>query len=158
MVRKTYYIRQSRISTNFNLADTSSGTYPCWRYTTVKDTLNSYLARDLITVDKLKVILRSVHAPGTSAYIGTAYTHIFNLNTLDMYIYILGNFDEVLKLNLAEELAKGTHSYRLTDDLIRNLSDTTTTNSHVSTGYNLLVIFLWLIPIVEWRRRKKLRN
>ena len=136
------------ISTNFNLADYSHGSFPCWRYTTVTDLLNYYVELEDVTIYNLNSVLDNVHLSGTSAYIGTAYTHIFNLNTCEIYVYILGNYDEVLHINLTEELAEGKHSYRLTDDLISSLSPKT------SPGFNLLRIFLWLIPMVRWNKKK----
>jgi len=140
------------ISTNFNLADYSHGSFPCWRYTTVTDLLDHYVGLNDVTIDNLKSTLDNVHLIGTSAYIGTAYSHIFNLNTCEMYIYILGNYDEVLHLDLAEELDKGKHSYRLTDDLISSFSPKT------SPSFKLLPIFLWIIPIAYWKRNKNTSN
>lgn len=138
------------VSTNFNLADHSHGYYPCSRYITITDSLDQYIQRGDITIKSLKTLLKAVHLQGTASYVGTVYTHIFNLNTREIFLYILGNYGEVCYFNLTEELNKDAHSYKLTADLIENLSSTTST----TVGFHLGWISFWMIPLVFWKRTK----
>jgi len=45
----------------------------------------------------------------------TIYSTVFNLNTGDILLSIDGNFSQIAKINLFEELKKGKHSYYLSD-------------------------------------------
>ncbi len=138
------------VSTNFNLADFSHGYYPCSRYTFITQSLDHSIQTDDITVDSLKTILKSIHLVGTTSYIGTVYTHIFNLNTCEIYMYILGNYSELCYFNLTEELNKGAHAYRLTADLVESLSSTTGSVS----WFNISWIPFWMIILVLQKRSK----
>jgi len=139
------------ISTNFNLAgyNLSDPTtyYPCDRYRTIQTILNIYLSNDELTIEYVRDILDAVHFPETSEYIGTVYYTIFDLKSRDIYLYILGDYDQVFTLNLDEELEKGEHEMRIT------MNGYFSPNSSKSTiGFEVLLCILSLIPIMRFMR------
>ncbi|MHA2296056.1 MAG: carcinine hydrolase/isopenicillin-N N-acyltransferase family protein [Candidatus Hodarchaeales archaeon] len=92
------------LMTNFNIANPDNGRYPCDRYTTSEEMLESM---DNVTVDSFQSILSAVHQE--SAFTNTIYSNIYDLQKGDIYIYYFHQFGEVVNLNLSEELAKGEH-------------------------------------------------
>jgi len=140
------------ISTNFNLAgynlsdpDTS---YPCTRYSTVQTLLNIYLSNDDLTIDHMRDILESVHCPETSDYLGTVYSNIFDLKSRNIYLYILGDYNQVYNLNLDEELEKGEHEFRITMN-----GDFSSKSTII--GFEVLLCIINLILIVKFRPKTK---
>ena len=131
------------ISTNFNLAGYNISDpniyYPCSRYRIVQTRLNSYLLDNDFTIAHMRDILESVHFPRTSEYLGTVYSNIFDLESRDIYLYILGDYDQVYKLNLYEELEKGEHELRIT------MNGSFSSKSTIGLEVLLCIIFLILI-------------
>jgi len=138
------------ISTNFNLADYNLSDpntyYPCSRYRTVQTLLNIYLSDDDLTIAHMRDILESVHFPRTSEYLGTVYSNIFDLESRDIYLYILGDYDQVYKLNLYEELEKGEHELRIT------LNGSFSSKSTI--GFEVLLCIICLILITKFYKPK----
>ncbi|MHA2244730.1 MAG: carcinine hydrolase/isopenicillin-N N-acyltransferase family protein [Candidatus Hodarchaeales archaeon] len=138
------------ISTNFNLAGYNLSdpytSYPCSRFTTVQSLLNTYLSTDDLTLGHMRDILESVHFSGTSEYLGTVYSNIFDLKSRDIYIYILGDYNQVYKLNLDEELEKGEHEMRIT------LNGSFSAKSTI--GFEVLLCIFSLIPITRFYKSK----
>lgn len=138
------------ISTNFNLVGYNLSnpniSYPCTRYTAVQTLLNIHLSNDELTLELMRDILDSVHFPSTSEYLGTVYSNIFDLKSGDIYLYILGDYNEVFTLNLYEELEKGEHEMRIT--MNGSLSSKST------IGFEALLCIISLIPIIRFYKPK----
>ncbi len=102
----TYKDGNHLLMTNFNLAITDNGHYPCPRYDKGLSMLNSM---DNVTVDGFESILSEVHQKTT------LYSNIYDLKRGVVYIYYFHQFQEVVKINISEELAKGYHVVPLID-------------------------------------------
>jgi len=94
------------ISTNFNLANRSTGGFPCQRYETVTRMFEQRNAAEALTVDYVRSILDATHQEG--AVVNTVYSNIFDLRQGVIYLYHWYQFDEVVVLKVAEELARST--------------------------------------------------
>ncbi len=138
------------VSTNFNLADFSHGYWPCSRYTTATTMLKDIIQEEGLSIKAVRDILKAVRIRQTSSYIGTVYSNIFDLKTRDIYLYIHGNYENVIKLNLESELAQGDHSYKM--------SELTTDRSELTTIVELALIFFTICvstAYVVWFVRKR---
>jgi hypothetical protein len=93
------------ISTNFNLADPSTGGLPCQRYETSARMFEQRNPAEALTVDYVRSILAATHQEG--AGVNTVYSNIFDLRKGVIYLYHWYQFDNVVVLKVAEELAKG---------------------------------------------------
>ncbi len=101
-------------STNFNRANTENyfdGLYPCWRYEKATEMLERIEREEDLTVDYFRSILDSVHVEGAAH--NTLYSNVFDLRNGLIYLYYWHQFDEVVVLDVAEELAKATRPTRL---------------------------------------------
>jgi hypothetical protein len=94
------------LMTNFNLANPDNGRYPCERYDTGILMLDNM---DNITVDGFQSVLSAVYQRST------LYSNIYDLVNREVYIYFFHQFQEVVKISLSEELAKGDHVVPLID-------------------------------------------
>jgi hypothetical protein len=101
------------ISTNFNRANPKNGRYPCWRYDTTVAMLKEIQSEDDHTADRFRSILDAVHQEGPLA--NTVYSNVFDLKHCIIYLYHWHQFDEVVILNVAEELAKAPSPTRIRD-------------------------------------------
>ena len=93
------------ISTNFNLANPSAGGFPCQRYKTVTRMFEQRNAAEALTVDYVRSVLDATHQEGP--VVNTVYSNIFDLRQGVIYLYHWYQFDEVVVLKVADELAKG---------------------------------------------------
>lgn len=106
----THYL----ISTNFNKANPENALeYPCPRYDTAEEILQSIKTENDLTIDIFKSLLNSVHVEGI--FNNTLYSNIFDLKNGVVYLYHWHQFEEVAMLNVAEELAKGEVYGRIAD-------------------------------------------
>lgn len=87
-----------QVVTNFLHSHPGLGNYPCWRYDTAVRMLKSC---DSLTVDYLKSILDRTHTTST------CYTNIHNPVNGIIYLYYMHQFQNMVVLNVAEEIAKG---------------------------------------------------
>ncbi len=104
------------ISTNFNRANpknTYRGSYPCWRYDKAEEMLSEIKKEEDLTVKYFRDILDAAHVESSTG--NTLYSNVFDLKNGVIYLYYWHQFEEVVKLNVAEELAKNTKSTRLRD-------------------------------------------
>ena len=101
------------ISTNFNRANPENGRYPCWRYDTTAGLLKEIRGEDDLTPDHFRSILDAVHQKGPS--VNTVYSNVFDLKHGIIYLYHWHQFDEVVKLTVAEELARAPTPTRIGD-------------------------------------------
>ncbi|MFX1532615.1 MAG: carcinine hydrolase/isopenicillin-N N-acyltransferase family protein [Promethearchaeota archaeon] len=83
------------------------------RYNAAEEKLNDIVTNDVLTVDSITSVLEAVHFEGPN--LNTVYSNIFDVTNGDIYLYFFHQFEEVVKLNLEEELAKGRHTYRIAD-------------------------------------------
>lgn len=92
------------VSTNFNLAwpDNHYDPYPCPRYQTVTTMLEEITTEEDLTPEACQDILKEVASTQTS------YSNIFDSVNQEMYLNIYQDFENTVKLNLHEELAKVT--------------------------------------------------
>jgi hypothetical protein len=108
------------ISTNFNVDHPGGTYYPCPRFDFLTTRLTEITTTDNVSLDNCANLLEAVHVPQTYSYAGTVYSNVYDLKKQVIYLYVHGNYDEVVTLNLSAELAKGYHGY-----VIENLEDST---------------------------------
>lgn len=114
------------VSTNFNLANPKDGGFPCRRYDTATAMLENIEEEDDLTVDYVRSILDAVHQEGAS--VNTVYSNVFDLRNGLIYLYHWHQFDEVVTLNVAEEVARSgrTKYYRISDHFSQQTVDRAT--------------------------------
>jgi len=104
------------VSTNFNRANPSNGSYPCWRYNRASAMLAHIETGDADLLDYLVSVLDAVHQEGSTVFtVNTVYSNVFDLRNGTIHLYQWHNFDEVVTLNVAEEVARGKWSSRIRD-------------------------------------------
>jgi len=142
------------ISTNFNVDHPQGQYYPCWRYSTITAYLEYITTANKVNVENCAHILDLVHAPPGSTYPGTVYSNVFDLKQQLIYLYIHGDYDNVVLLNLTEELAKNYHGY-IINDLADSSPEELYTDSNLwpiepkmSTSSLSILLTLVTIPIV----------
>ncbi len=102
------------VSTNFNLANRkNSYSYPCSRYDTASRMLDVIDPPKKLTVDYCRSILDAVHIEGASS--NTLYSNVIDLKNSRIHLYYWHQWDEVVTLNIAEQLAKGSQRGRISD-------------------------------------------
>ena len=101
------------VSTNFNRANPQNGRYPCWRYDTAVSMLEEIQDEDALTADYFRSILDAVHQEGSS--VNTVYSNILDLKNGIIYLYHWNQFDEVAKLDVAEEVTSAPSPTRIGD-------------------------------------------
>ena len=102
------------VSTNFNRANTRNAhSYPCRRYDKAVEMLEKIEDAGGLTVDYVKSILDAVHVEGPE--INTLYSTIFDLSNGIVYLYHWHQFDEVVTLNVAAQLARGSWVQKIAD-------------------------------------------
>ena len=103
------------VSTNFNLAfhqeDKREGL--CRRYDTAVSMLEKIEDEDDLTVEYFASILDAVHAESSSS--NTLYSNVFDLKNGLIYLYYWHQFDEVVTLSVAEEVARNPSPTRIED-------------------------------------------
>ncbi len=102
------------VSTNFNLANRKNTySYPCQRYNTATRMLDALDSSQKPTVDYCRSILDAVHVEGPSS--NTLYSNVIDLKNGVIYLYHWHQWDEVVTLDIAEQLAKGSRRGRISD-------------------------------------------
>jgi hypothetical protein len=102
------------VSTNFNLANRKNAySYPCSRYNTAARMLDAIDSPKKLTVDYCRSILDAVHVEGASS--NTLYSNVVDLKNGIIHLYHWHQWDEVVTLNIAEQLAKGSRRGRISD-------------------------------------------
>ena len=113
-----------QLASNFYFNDTLRGnpsSDAIRRYNAGEEKLKDIVANDNITIESITTVLDAVHFEGPLT--NTLYSNIFDVTNGDIYLYYFHQFEEVVKLNLEEELAKGWHSYRISDLFTQELVD-----------------------------------
>lgn len=91
------------------------------RYNAAEEKLTNIVANDNITIEDIVSVLESAHFEGP--LVNTLYSNIFDLTNGNIYLYYFHQFHEVVILNLETELAKGWHTYRISDLFTQELID-----------------------------------
>ena len=92
------------VSTNFNLANPSNGSYPCWRYDLATDLLAEIDSEGDLTVERAASVLDAVHVESANAW--TVMSVLGDLPRGLVYVYLFHQFDAPVVLNVAEEIAR----------------------------------------------------
>jgi hypothetical protein len=101
------------ISTNFNRANPKNGRYPCRRYDTAATMLKKVQGEGDLTVDYFRSVLEAVHQKGP--FVNTVYSNVLDLRQGIIHLYHWHQFDEVVTLNVAKEIAKAPSPTRIRD-------------------------------------------
>lgn len=91
------------------------------RYNAAEEKLINIVAYDNITIEDIVSVLDSAHFEGP--LVNTLYSNIFDLTNGIIYLYYFHQFHEVVILNLEMELAKGWHTYQISDLFTQELTD-----------------------------------
>ena len=113
-----------QLATNFYVDDPSRGnpgSNAIRRYDAAEQVLDSIVKNDDISIESITHVLDAVHFEGPA--VNTLYSNIFDVTNGDIYLYFFHQFEEVVKLNLEEELAKGRHAYRISDLFTQEITD-----------------------------------
>jgi len=92
------------LSTNFNLAIPEKGPVD-FRWDTATSMLDALVESHTLTPEFAGEILKAVHLKTLTTH--TLYSNVIDLKNGSIYIYYMSQYDEAVKLNIAEELAKG---------------------------------------------------
>jgi hypothetical protein len=92
------------VSTNFNLANPSSGGYPCWRYSRAEEMLRQIQGQDELTAERVASIMDAVHVEGPSGW--TLYSVVADLRQRLVYVYYMFQYDAPIVLSIDEEIAR----------------------------------------------------
>lgn len=102
-----------QLCTNFRISCNEDTKNPHWysignrRYNKAK----KQLEKEELTENNFLSLLKETRQ--NNIFAKTIYSTVFNLNTGDMLLSVDGNFAQIAKINLFEELKKGKHSYYL---------------------------------------------
>ncbi|MHA2308980.1 MAG: hypothetical protein ACXABJ_06865 [Candidatus Heimdallarchaeaceae archaeon] len=118
------------ISTNFNVDHPGGTYYPCPRYDYMTTRLNEITTTDNVSIENCAKLLDALHVPQTYAYAGTVYSNVYDLQQQVIYLYVHGNYEDVVILNLSRELAKGYHGY-----IIESLGKSTPEELYDTTAF-----------------------
>ena len=91
------------VITNFFLLHPERGHYPCWRYMTATEMIKS---ASEYSHALCRSVLENVH-------LDSNFSTVCSLKSGDMNVYNNHNFDEYIKFNIFDELAKGRYDYQL---------------------------------------------
>lgn len=100
------------VSTNFNLAIPEKGPVD-FRYDTATSMLEKLGASQALTPEFAAEILQAVHLKTLTTH--TMYSNVYDLKDGNIYLYYMSQYDEVVKLNMAEELSKGQQIIEMRD-------------------------------------------
>lgn len=92
------------LSTNFNLAIPEKGPVD-FRWDTASSMLDSLSESQTLTPEFAGEILKAVHLKTLTTH--TLYSNVTDLKNGDIYLYYMSQYNEAVKLNIADELAKG---------------------------------------------------
>jgi len=92
------------LSTNFNLAIPEKGPVD-FRWDTATSMLDTLGESQTLTPEFAGKILQAVHLKTLTTH--TLYSNVVDLKNRNIYIYYMSQYDEAIKLNIADELAKG---------------------------------------------------
>ena len=76
------------VSTNFNVANPSSGGYPCWRHSRAEEMLSRIESQDELTAERVASVMDAVHVESASGW--TLNTLVADLPKRLVYVYTPG--------------------------------------------------------------------
>ena len=94
------------LSTNFNLADTDNGSWPCRRYDTADAMLEELILEGPLTAEAVVTVAEAVRAE--SPVVHTLYTVSADLTSRKIYVYFLFQYDDPVVLDLDNEIQTST--------------------------------------------------
>ena len=92
------------VSTNFNLANPSNGSYPCWRYARAERMLSKIQSEGELTTETAAAVADAVHVESPSGW--TIYSVVADLPGRLVYVYYLFQYDAPIVLSIDEEIAR----------------------------------------------------
>ena len=92
------------VSTNSNLANPISGSYPCWRNDRAEALLKEIDSGDELTAERAASVLDAVHVASPSSF--TILSVLGDLPQGLVYVYLFHQFDAPIILDVAEEMAR----------------------------------------------------
>lgn len=92
------------LSTNFNLAIPERGPVD-FRWDTASSMLDTLHGSQTLTPEFAGEVLNAVHLKTLTTH--TLFSNVIDLKNGDIYIYYMSQYDQAVKINIAEELAKG---------------------------------------------------
>ncbi len=107
------------VSTNFFQSITPSSEITCQRFKTAQSMLTE--ANGDFSVDLFRQILDATHQEGDYP---TQYSNVYDLKARVMYLYLFHDFEQVVEINLADELALGAHEYDIASLFPENVDQT----------------------------------
>jgi hypothetical protein len=96
-----------QLATNFRLSENPGPPYPLGRYSTALDRLSK---ADSFSVELFRDILNATHQEPPNP---TLYSNVYDLKKGLIYLYYHHDFENVVVIDVAEEVAKGFHFYPL---------------------------------------------
>jgi hypothetical protein len=96
-----------QVVTNFYQSMTDPDRIPCQRF---KIATKLFEEDPVVSVDLFRRVLAGVHSEIMSP---TVYSNIYDLKNKVVYLYHFHNFENAVKIDLAEELKKGAHTVDL---------------------------------------------
>lgn len=129
-----------QLCSNYYINDTSRGNPSSGairRYKAAAQKLIDIDTNNSISIESIATVLDAAHFEGP--LINTLYSNIFDVENGIIYLYYFHQFEEVVILNLEEELAKGWHSYRISDLFSQDLVDKASNEYY---NYSILIRFL----------------
>jgi hypothetical protein len=138
------------VSTNFNRANPENAySYPCWRYDRAVEILEKIEDEDDLTVDYFKSVLDAVHVESASG--NTLYSNIFDLRNGIIYLYHWHQFDEVVTLDVAEQIAGGPLRSRISKLFSRETVDKALAEYRGYQGEMIIVrknfVLAWMVLV-----------
>ncbi|MHA1170351.1 MAG: carcinine hydrolase/isopenicillin-N N-acyltransferase family protein [Candidatus Hodarchaeales archaeon] len=124
------------VATNFNL---NHSTYPyCERFVQAQTLLTQMTKANILSISGFRSILNATHSEGDYP---TTYSHVFDLLAGTISLYYFHDFTAQVELDLLAELAKGYHSYKLSElsyiQIETNSSSTVTSISSMTHEQSL---------------------
>ena len=151
------------LSTNFNLAIPEKGPVD-FRWDTATSMLDTLGESQTLTPEFAGEILKAVHLKTLTTH--TLYSNVSDLKNGDIYIYYMSQYDEAVKLNIADELAKGQRVIEARSLFPKNIAEAGDTSYNafetrfrvaqvivILTGLGLIAMG-YMIVIKKIRRKK----
>jgi hypothetical protein len=101
------------VSTNFNVANPSNGSTPCWRYARAERMLSEIQSENELTAKAAAAVAEAVHVESPSGW--TIYSVVADLPQRLVYVYYMFQYDAPIVLSVDDEIARPRPSHRLSE-------------------------------------------
>ena len=133
------------LSTNFNLAIPEKGPVD-FRWDTATAMLDSLGESQTLTPEFAGKILQAVHLKTLTTH--TLFSNVVDLKNGDIYIHYMSQYDEAVKLNIADELAKGQRVIEARSLFPKNIAEAGDTSYHAfETRFRVAQVTVILIGL-----------